>query len=300
MAHSKDDALVFVRKTVEERAPLAAELGQLYDIWRLMEGPRHEREAEIRSFCRTAYLGHDTSLCRVLGRYKMYVDTQDIGISSHLMLDGFWEMWVTEAMMRVVRPGMTALDIGANLGFYTLLLADLVGPSGRVLAFEPNPAIADRLRRSVAVNGFASTTDVHAVALGTATGEIAMELVREQPGGGRVVEITDDNRATVVPVRRLDDIPGAMDADFIKLDVEGAERLVWDGMGGLLARARPLTLFIEFTIGRHADARGFLDQMLGHGFSLGIIDFTQGVQPITPDALFQTNHAVDHMLALTR
>ena len=94
-----------------------------YDIWRLLDCPDHE--AEVRALCQTAYLGDHEALCRVLGRYKIYVDTRDIGIASHLMLEGYWEMWVTQAMMRMVRRGSVVADIGANLGYFTLLLADL-------------------------------------------------------------------------------------------------------------------------------------------------------------------------------
>ena len=128
----------------------------LFDIWKLVQQPKIERaqnEAAIRGLCRNAYLGDHTSLCRVLGRYKMFVDTRDIGIASHLLLDGFWEMWVTEEMLRHVRQGMTVLDIGANLGYFSLLLADLTGPRGRVIAFEPNPLMSSLARRSIEVNG---------------------------------------------------------------------------------------------------------------------------------------------------
>ena len=72
----------------------------IYDIWRLLQHPRTFNEAEIRALCRTAYCGDHTTLCRVLGRYQLFVDTRDIGISSHLMLGGFREMWGTRAEER--------------------------------------------------------------------------------------------------------------------------------------------------------------------------------------------------------
>ncbi len=89
----------------------------LYDIWRMLSYPRPEVEAEIRGLTQTAYIGNHQALCRILGRYKMYVDTRDVGIASHLMLEGFWELWVTMAMMRGVRRGSVVADIGANLGY---------------------------------------------------------------------------------------------------------------------------------------------------------------------------------------
>jgi FkbM family methyltransferase len=275
------------------------ESGEIFDVWRLIEHPRVSNEAAIRSLCRNAYLGEGTALARVLGRYKMFVDTRDIGISSHLLMDGFWEMWVTEAMFGFIRQGMTVCDIGANLGYYTMLMADLTGPTGRMLSFEPNPAMATRLRKSVEVNGFGPITTVHELALGDAKGEIALEVNQEQPGGAHMVAYDRRAGALAIPMRRFDAIPGALEADVIKIDVEGAEQQVWAGMSGLLARKRALTVFMEFTVNRYKDAHGFLDQILNHDFSLNIVDHNDGVRPATREEIF-AQPGVDHMLLFTR
>lgn len=67
---------------------------------------------------------------------------------------------MTQAMARVLRPGMRCLDLGANVGYFTLLMADAVGPSGRVAAVEANPRLADLLGRTVDVNGFGDRVTV--------------------------------------------------------------------------------------------------------------------------------------------
>jgi hypothetical protein len=79
----------------------------------------------------------ETILCRILGRYKIYVDSHDWGISPHLMLDGVWEIRTTEVVVDLLLPGMTAIDVGANLGYFTLLMAGLCGPSGRCSRSSP-------------------------------------------------------------------------------------------------------------------------------------------------------------------
>ena len=76
------------------------------------------------------------------------------GLCAHLLLDGYWEMGLTMHMARTVRAGMTAIDVGANFGYYTILLGALVGEGGHVFAVEPAPATAAMLRRSVELNGF--------------------------------------------------------------------------------------------------------------------------------------------------
>ena len=106
--------------------------------------PRQRLEAAIRRRVQTAYLGEGVVLARILGRQKIFLRSADRGFACHLMLDGFWEIWLTQYLAGCVRPGMTVIDVGANYGYYTLLLADAVGEAGHVIAVEPNPdAVAE-------------------------------------------------------------------------------------------------------------------------------------------------------------
>ena len=86
------------------------------------------------------FVGDQTVLCRTLGRFKMYVSTLDEGLAPHLISDGYWEMWTTRVMTEVVKAGMICIDAGANVGYYSVLMAELVGSGGRVIAAEPVPA----------------------------------------------------------------------------------------------------------------------------------------------------------------
>lgn len=103
----------------------------------LLKMNRAELEAMARNQCMTARLSDEHLICRVLGEYIMYVDPVDHGNTPHLALNGFWEAWVTLAIARQVQPGWRCVDVGANVGYFTLLMADLVGPEGAVLAVEP-------------------------------------------------------------------------------------------------------------------------------------------------------------------
>jgi FkbM family methyltransferase len=275
---------------------------EIYDIWRLLDYPRAHSEAEIRAMCRTVYLGDSTVLARVLGRYKMFVDTRDTGISTHLMLEGYWEMWVTEAMLRHVRRGSTVIDVGANLGYYTILMADLTGAEGRVLAFEPNPALVQRAERSVAVNGMGNFTTVHACAVGDEDGFVTMTIPEFEPGGAQAKATAKGTvaGANTMPVRRLDSFPEALDAELIKIDVEGYEREVFRGMRGILDRGHPLTLFMEFTVARYPDPVGFLHEILAEGFTFEIIDYLGGIRPTTIEEIMGRSHIIDHMLCFRR
>ena len=275
----------------------------LFDLGELRRRPRAQNEAIVRSLCQNAYLGDQTALCRVLGRYKAFVDTADTGLSSHLLLDGYWEMWVTEAVLGFVRQGMVAVDVGANLGYFTLLLADLCGPSGRVHAFEPNPALLHRLRRTLAVNGYGPRTQVHGVPLSDQDGR-AVELVVPwgEPKNGHIVAAGTAGAGSSVALqtRRLDSVLGPDRVDFIKIDAEGAEEGIWRGMEGILGRRQPLTVFLEYTRNRYGDPRGFLDHILSGGFALAAIDPVRGVEPVTADQVLAGPENEDWMLVLSR
>ena len=103
-------------------------------IEELASQDRGALESASRRMCQTARLSDDQLICRVLGKYIMYVDPRDRGITPHLALNGFWEAWVTVALARLIQPGWRCVDVGANVGYFTLLMADAVGPDGRVAA----------------------------------------------------------------------------------------------------------------------------------------------------------------------
>jgi FkbM family methyltransferase len=226
--------------------------GALLSLKDLAQGPRHAVEAAVRGRCHCVTLDPETVLCRVLGRYKFVVDSRDVGLAPHLMLDGYWESWCTEFMLRRIRPGMVAYDVGANLGYFSVLMADLVGPTGQVVAVEPNPRLAELCERSLALNGFQRIARVERVAAGDVSGlTLRFRVAASDPKNGRLVTggaaLQQDGDTTELAVRamRLDDL-GTGPADFVKIDVEGAEEQAWSGMRGLLDTSPAVTVLLEF------------------------------------------------------
>lgn len=139
----------------------------------------------------------------------------------------------------LVRPGQTVLDIGANVGFYTLLAAELVGNSGRVVSFEPLPRNQHYLREHVRLNGLTNVTLIEA-AVADREGRASFASA-DAPEMGRL----SDEGQLEVEVVSLD---GAIAAgrvpvpDLMKIDVEGAEARVLEGARNLLATRRPTIL----------------------------------------------------------
>lgn len=157
---------------------------------------------------------------------------------------GTFERREHEVFSSLVRPGMTVLDIGANVGFYSLIASKLAGPEGRVVAFEPSERERRRLAAHLRLNRARNVT-VRAHALGERDEIATLHVVDESDSGcnsfrpGNVGPTT----ATVVDVKRLDDcIPSGRPVDVVKLDVEGAELAVLRGGERLFRQARPVLL----------------------------------------------------------
>jgi len=276
--------------------------GRLFDLRNLRGRPRDENQDHIRSLCANAYLGGGDSLCWVLGRFKMFVDTRDQGLSSHLLLDGYWEMWLTETLSEVLEPGAVVADIGANLGYFTLIMADLVGPSGSVHAFEPNPAIADRLARTCDINGYRERVAVHRDPLGADEGlPVSLIVPDHEPKNAYISDRIDGPGSVPLTTRRFDSYPELMNSSVIKIDAEAAEQNIWRGMTARLDRRdAPLIIFMEFATIRYEQPAAFLEEIEARGFSLAEVTLRDGVVPRTREQILASPPRIDQMLMLRR
>ena len=172
---------------------------------------------------------------------------------------GVSEPAVQDALVRYLNPGSVMFDVGANAGFLTLLGCRLVGSSGQVHAFEPIAANADVLRANLTRNEFTNAT-IHQVALADTSGEVRMAI--ETRRGTSAIRARGE---TVVSAARADDLR-LPPPTLVKIDVEGAERSVLDGMRGILAEHRPV-LVIEVHGDQRRPVEQFLDQA-GYAYSV--------------------------------
>lgn len=179
----------------------------------------------------------------------------DLYIGRSLDLYGEFSEGEVSLFRALVKPGQTVLDIGANIGVHTLPLARLVGPSGKVLAFEPQRTVFYMLCGNVAQNNFDQVHCFHA-AVGEAAGEIAvpeLDGAADQNFGG--LELSQASPVkTKVPLLRIDDLRLAA-CHFIKIDVEGMERQVLLGARETISRFRPLLYLEDDRVDRSAALR---------------------------------------------
>ena len=150
---------------------------------------------------------------------------------------------------KIVRPGDTVLDIGANVGIVSLWLSKLVGDRGKVHAFEPNPELQRLFHQTLQRNRVANIT-LHPVALGTAAGQLELRILADNSGSGSLVQNYngEDCRTTTVQVETLDSIMAKEEIKairFVKIDVEGFEAEVFRGGSHLLESIRPQAILFE-------------------------------------------------------
>ena len=155
------------------------------------------------------------------------------------------EIWAP--FSAAVRPGDTVADVGAFAGVYAVSAGFLVGTSGAVLAFEPDPSNARLLRRHVRLNGLADTVTVIEAAVGDTTGAIAFAARGTAVSGAADMYLGETTQYRVVPIVQLDEVLAGRRVDVLKIDVEGYEHRVLLGARQILEsrERRPRAIFIE-------------------------------------------------------
>jgi FkbM family methyltransferase len=194
---------------------------------------------------------------------------------------------------RFVPPGGVVIDVGANIGQYTLMAAQLAGPSGHVFAFEPDPLNAAALQRSIERNGFADRVELLRIAVAGRSGEAVLELQSDRTRSRLCPNKSVGSlrpAATLVRTLALDDFADDRELDrldFLKIDVEGADIDVLRGAERVIWRLQP-TLMVEYepdwllAYGERPEALPAFVKSLGYGYqfvnSRGVFD---GVPTVT-------------------
>jgi FkbM family methyltransferase len=284
-------------------------LGVEFDVSKLRDrSKRWSNIAELRQSTKSIPVDKGLILCRMLGKYRQYVSAADIGLSPYVILDGFFEYAITEFVVRNVSAGMRVLDIGANYGYYTILMADLVADSGKVYAFEPNPVAANAISLSLMVNNYHSRVSIDRRALWDGSREQVTFHVPEAaattarivwPLDGRLPPSDPGTPAagsTTVETVALDDL--ALDGiGFVKADIEGAEERLWHGGQKFFERNPQMIFLLEFNCRRCENAQKTLEQM-SQIVSLRYLDDESRVKEIAVEQVLASPY--DWMLVLSQ
>jgi len=220
---------------------------------------------------------------------KMYLTPGASGVELSLFLYGDSDRTKTRVFSESIGRGMTVLDLGAHIGYYTLIAAKLVGPEGKVFAFEPEPQNFSLLERNVALNGYKNVTLVQK-AVSDKTG-IAEFYLDTESWGHSLSPIGRSKESISVSVICIDEfIPEGTAVDVIKINIEGAEGRAVRGMERLLTKGDTKVIMIDFHLegieGQNSSPKEIWDKLTDFGFEMydiqddetRRIDFKQALQ----------------------
>ncbi|HEY2326945.1 MAG TPA: FkbM family methyltransferase [Gaiellaceae bacterium] len=219
-----------------------------------------------------------------------WFDGEDKKVTSWIKRQATWEEDVLRLFRATVRPGMTVIDVGANIGFHSVVLSRLVGSSGRVHAFEPMPVTLELLNANLWRHGCANVT-VHPQALSDRGGTAMLE---PDPNGRSGAHLSESG--FLVELGMLDSAFPDQRVDVMKVDVEGAEPLVLLGGAALIARSPGVLVVAEFRASTHLDgrdARAVLTLYESLGLELNLLRSDGAPVPATRDDILDAASRVD-------
>lgn len=223
--------------------------------------------------------------------HKIFLDRKD---SLRLSICGNYEPFETAIVKSLLKRGDVILDIGANIGYYTLIMARAVGETGKVYAFEPDPSNFALLKRNVEINGYNNVVILNK-AVSNVSGETRLFLSENNMGDHRIWDAGDGRKSVTVGVIALDDYFDykSTKVDFIKMDIQGAEPSAIKGMIQLLKNNKKIKLITEISQWRLKVVGSCLEEYLGLLEKLdfeiyGIDEKTETIEPVTRESLLRT------------
>lgn len=228
----------------------------------------------------------ENALARVLEHCELFVDPRDKSVAQPMLEVGFWEWWITRAVADCMVPGRVCVDVGANGGYFAALFAAL--GASEIVAVEPHPDLALRLRRSASHNGWNHLRVIES-AVSDHRGTMHLVVRGNDNLGGCFVapdplpdwgETTEDLRAIRVPVATLDDLlADSAPIQVIKIDCEGSEPRIWTGMQQVLQRHPDVHVFAELLV--NDEAIRWLELLVATGWPLRVVDYDGSLRAIT-------------------
>jgi len=242
-----------------------------------------------------AYLNNPKEVVDI-GIFRIYLDTKDSRTSPTIGVFGCYDVSTTNLFQKILKRGNTVIDVGANLGWFTLLSAGIVGPEGHVISVEPEPLNFSRLSRSVELNRFENVTTIQK-ALSDREGNATLHLSEGSTGdhsikwdslGGRLGRSIEVRTATLDSISRAYNI---RHVDLLKIDVEGLEPEVLLGAKELLEESLIDTIILEWNLREWVPKWSFLLELTKNfAFSrIGVFATVPYLRSVSPTQLRTTS-----------
>jgi FkbM family methyltransferase len=213
-----------------------------------------------------------------LDGFRMWLNPADAGVSKEILGSGGYEEFELALFRKECKPGMVLMDVGGNIGYYSLAACAQTGDQATIYAFEPEPTVGAMLRDNLALNEFRSVTTVDR-ALADKRGVLRLNVDESNTGKHSLVQSEGTNVKQIdIETLTMDEFVterGIPRVDLIKIDVEGAEGLVLAGAQETIRRFGPV-IFMEYTpdwLARAGtDTRALFAGFAAQGYVIDLID----------------------------
>ncbi len=270
------DAYRFILGREPENEEVIRHHMQLPDIEALRQAMLNSEE--FRRTNKLLEFGEKWVAAEIFENYRIWLNLADKYVSYGCLINDY-EPHETRFVREHLKPGQTFVDIGANIGWFTMLAASIVGTDGKVISIEPRGDIYRYLVRSVCENHLDNIVEYHRCALSDKRGytDIMWAANTDNPGGTHIGTPSSEGfNVERVLTLTLDEVMNERTCDFIKIDVEGAEPLVFAGAAQLLERCSPVILSELFPEQLHtisnSSAREYIALMRKYGYKCYLLE----------------------------
>lgn len=249
------------------------ELANIFDVKTLQSHPALEeirREVAFIKHRTATYAGQGAVLTYLKDESPIFVNTGDLGCPSPIINGGIWEPENLSVLYSFVTSNTVFLDIGANIGYFTIAIGNRLKRGGKVFAIEPHPSLTNLIERSVQLNSLEAVVKIFQCAVSDREGKLDLFYPDDHLGqGSSSRKKNKQGRSFSAQAHRLDDLlPQDVVVDLIKIDVEGQELSVLRGMQKLLRRSPNVKVLFEKLEAATTETDEIGRLMIEHGLTL--------------------------------
>jgi FkbM family methyltransferase len=285
---SQTKSLLEVNERIDQLHQLLAGIDNKVDLTNRNDAYFYNQLSEQMNNRGVISTGNTEVLVKLFNGLKIYLDTRDLAVATHIAMDGIWEPTITKAWISTIRPNYTIFDIGANFGYFGLLAAHKTDKKNSKIVFiEANPNLIPYIHKTIDLNWYNEQSLVENFAASDRSGTIKLNILKNYIGSSSVQTVEELegymhhkmrlqlSNSLSVKAMSIDEYCKKHDIkniDLIKMDIEGYEETAYAGMREMVAASPDLTLFIEFTKDGYNNPKEFYEKMLNDFGNVYLID----------------------------
>lgn len=254
------------------------------------------------------YIGKNRVIIKTQLNTKLFLDTEDLSLTPHLITDKVWEVFVTKFIQNQIKFNMNVVEVGSNIGYYSTILAGMVGQNGHVWCFEPNPHAFDLLKKNIEINGYRKrVTLTNRIVTDTKDKLKSFNILDNHKISSSCMDVEDMKKIegglyenefmSSIPLltTTIDSIvPEGTKIDFMKIDAEGCEHGVILGAKRVMDENPHVKILMEMCPDYIKKAGGnpeeLLDLLLNQGYKMFDVNHATNIIPVSKSVVLNSNY----------